>query len=106
MGEDGVDVKHLGEHPKQPPLLEGLQQQELQQQSPALAICILAAAAAFVAQEEDPEEGEDEEAHGGMRRDGLDRMEQLGDAAGEWHGQDQGQGRLARAECWGWKSHE
>ena len=47
---------------------------------------------------EDPEEGEDEEAHGGLRRDGLDRMEQLGDAAGQWHGQDQGQGGLARAE--------
>ena len=38
LGEDDVEVRHLGGHPKHHPLLEGLQQQELQQQSPALAI--------------------------------------------------------------------
>ena len=50
--EDDVDVRYLGGHPKHHPLHAGLQHQELQQQSRALAIWNLAAAAAFVEKEE------------------------------------------------------
>ena len=56
LGEDDADVRHLGGHPKHHPLHAGLQHQDLQQQSRALAICNLAAAAAFVAKEEHLEE--------------------------------------------------
>ena len=79
--EDGVDGRDLGGHPKHHPLLEGLQKQELQQQPLALAQRNVALGDRCLDMGEDPEEGEAEEAHGGLRRDGLGRLEPLGTAA-------------------------